>query len=76
MIEYLLNYGTVECCGWWRQAICQCVPPVSNWRQLVRLLMLDRVRDQSIKMGQLVELFKRGKNKARVSTVMLSLVCH
>lgn len=58
-MEQLLNYGTVECCGWWRPAICQCMPPVSSWRQLVRLLMFKRIRDQSIKMGQLVELFKQ-----------------
>lgn len=45
----------------WRPAICQCMPPVSSCGQLVRLLMFNRVRDQSIKMGQLVELFKRGE---------------
>lgn len=49
-----------------------CVPPVCSRGQLVRLLMFNRVRDQSIKMGQLVELFKRGeKNKVYCDSITL-----
>lgn len=73
VMEQLLNYETVEYCDEWHPAICYRAAPLSSQGQLVRLLMFNRVRDQSIKPCNLFGCLSRSQNNKRNFIVSLSL---